>query len=332
MSLCWPVPAIYASSDRPSIERLATGYSNVNSLGGMFAWDDIAVFLALYRERTTGRAAKVLGCSQPTIVRRLASLEHELGLNLFDRTPSGLVPTDSAHGLLGPAERVERTICEFSTEVGSLAGTGLNIIRLTFLDHFERLLIPVLRNFRARWPGIQTELLASNRIYDLARGEADIGIRGRDRPTSDEIVVHDLPPTGWTVYASAHLTPEEVPNSPDEVAKHPLALIEGPPSHLPVFQWLASLPAHASTAMRCSNFSALKSALVSGAAVSALPCTIGDGDPELVRCFPPLEKWDIPIFLVARRAILRRPPARDLFDSIAAYFIEHPALLTGRRG
>jgi DNA-binding transcriptional LysR family regulator len=297
----------------------------------MFAWDDIAVFLALYRERTTGRAAKAIGCSQPTIVRRLASLEHGLGLNLFDRTPSGLVPTDAAHRLLGAAERVERTICEFTTEVGSVAGTGLNIIRLTFLDHFERLLIPVLRQFRARWPNVQTELLASNRIYDLARGEADIGIRGRERPASDEIVVHDMPPTGWTVYASAHLAADEIPHSPDEVADHPLALIEGSPSHLPVFQWLASLPAHSSKAIRCSNFSALKSALVSGAAVSALPCTIGDSDAELVRCFAPRQEWDIPIYLVARRAILRRPPARDLFDSIAAHFIEHPGLLTGRR-
>ncbi len=165
----------------------------------MFAWDDIAVFLALYRERTTGRAAKALGCSQPTIVRRLASLEHELGLNLFDRTPSGLVPTEHAHSLHSVAERVERSVCEFATEVGSLAGTGLNIIRLTFIDHFERLLIPVLRQFRTRWPSVQTELLASDRIYDLARGEADIGIRGRERPPGDELVVHELPPTGWTV-------------------------------------------------------------------------------------------------------------------------------------
>jgi DNA-binding transcriptional LysR family regulator len=298
----------------------------------MFAWDDIAVFLALYRERTTGRAAKAIGCSQPTIVRRLAALEHELGLNLFDRTPSGLVPTDAAHSLLAAAERVERTICEFTTEVGSLAGTGLNIIRLTFLDHFERLLIPVLRQFRTRWPGIQTELLASDRIYDLARGEADIGIRGRDRPASDEIVVHELPPTGWTVYASAHLTPEERPHARDEVAQYPLAMVEGSPSHLPVYRWLASLPAHSSTAMRCSNFRALRSALVSGAAVSALPCTMGDGDPELVRGFPPQEEWVIPIYLVARRAILRRPPARDLFDSIAAHFKAHPTLLTGERG
>ena len=298
----------------------------------MFAWDDIAVFLALYRERTTGRAAAALGCSQPTVVRRLATLEHQLGLSLFERTPTGLVPTDAAHSLLGQAERVERAVCEFTAEVGLLAGTGLNIIRLTFLDHFERLLIPVLRQFRSRWPGIQTELLASDRMYDLARGEADISIRGRERPTSDEIVVHELPPTGWTVYASAHLAADEVPHSPEEVAGHPLALVEGSPGHLPVYRWLESLPAHATTAMRCSNFRALRSALVSGAAVSALPCTIGDGDPELVRCFPPQEEWDIPIFLLARRAILRRPPARDLFDSIAAHFKAHPTLLTGERG
>jgi DNA-binding transcriptional LysR family regulator len=98
-----------------------------------------------------------------------------------------------------------------------------------------------------------------------------------------------------------------------------------------VYQWLQSLPAGKVTAIRCSNFRALRSALVSGAAVSALPCTVGDGDPDLVRCFAPLERWDVDIYLVGRRAVLRRPPARDLFDSIAAYFKKDPALLMGVR-
>lgn len=311
---------------------VAMGYADVNSWHSVFDWNSIAVFLALYRERTTGRAATALGCSQPTVVRRIAALEQALGLTLFDRTASGLVPTDAAHQLRDLAERVERDVCEFTAEVGSLAGTGLDTIRVTFLNHFERLLIPVLRQFRARWPDIRTELLASDRIYDLARGEADIAIRGRDRPTSDEVVVHELPPIGWTVYASVHVSPKERPHSPDEVAKLPLALVEGPPSQLPVYRWLASLPPHGSAAMHCSNFRALRSAIVSGAAVSALPCTIGDGDPELVRCFPPPEEFDIPVYLVARRTILRRPPGRDLFDSIAAHFRGYPTLLSGERG
>jgi len=297
----------------------------------MFSWDDIAVFLALYRESTTGRAAKALGVSQPTVTRRIAAFEQHVGLSLFERTPAGLVPTAAADELYQAAQGVERSVCELTADIDALTGAQLNIIRLTFIDHFERLLVPILRQFRERWPRVQTQLLASDRIYDLARGEADIGIRGRDRPTNEEIVVQQLPPTGWTIYASAHLPEEERPHLPGDVEHFPLALIDGSPRHLPVYQWLQSLPPGRVTAIRCSNFRALRSAVVSGAAVSALPCTVGDGDPELVRCFAPLEQWDVDIYLVGRRAVLRRPPARDLFDSIAAYFQKDPALLMGER-
>jgi len=298
----------------------------------MFAWDDIPIFLALYRERTTGRAAEALGVSQPTVVRRIAAFEHAVGLTLFERSPSGLVPTDAAHKLADQARSVERAVCEFSAEVGSLAGTGLDVIRLTFLDHFERLLVPVLREFRARWPTIQTELLASDQVYDLARGEADIGIRGREAPTSDEIVVHELPPCGWTLFASAHGDPADRPHSPAEVGAYPIALLESSAGRLPVYQWLKAQAGDRASPMRCSNYSALKSAIASGAAVSVLPCTVGIGDRDLVPCFPPMEEFDVRIFLIARRAILRRPPARELFDSIASYFQAHPTLLTGERG
>ena len=298
----------------------------------MFAWDDIAVFLALYRERTTGRAASALGVSQPTIVRRIAALEHALTLTLFERTPTGLTPTAAAHGLRALAEQVERSVCEFATEAGSQAGTGDNVIRLTFLDHFERLLVPVLRQFQAQWPSVQTELLASDRVYDLARGEADIGIRGRAAPNSDEIVVHELPPCGWTVFASAHSESSDRPHFPREVSNYPIALLDSSAGRLPVYQWLKAQAGERSSPIRCSNYSALKSAIASGAAVSVLPCTVGVGDRDLVACFPPMPEFDVPIYLIARRAILRRPPARNLFDSIASYFLEHPTLLTGERG
>ena len=296
----------------------------------MFAWDDIAVFLALYRERTTGRAAKALGISQPTVVRRIAALEQALDLHLFERNPTGLVPTGAAERLYPAAQRIERSVCELTAEVDTLTGAELDVIRLTFLDHFEQLLVPVLRAFRSRWPRVQTQLLASDHIYDLARGEVDIGVRGRHRPTSDEVVVHELPPSGWTIYAPRHMPDEERPSSPAEVGEHPIALIEGVPGTLPVYEWLASVTS-GRAALRCNNYRAIKSAIASGAALSALPCTIGDGDPDVVRCFAPLPEWDVPIFLVGRRAILRRPPARDLFDSIVAHFREHPEQLMGER-
>lgn len=298
----------------------------------MFAWDDIAVFLALYRERTTGRAAAILGCSQPTVVRRIAALEHALELTLFQRSPSGLQPTAAAEALVPAAEQVERSICGFTTEVSALSGAGEKEIRLTFLDHFERLLIPVLRDFRSRWPGVRTQLLASDRVHDLERGEADIAVRGRACPDSDELVVHQLPPTGWTVFASAQTSPGERPQSLDEVANYPIALIESPARDLPVYQWLQKQSGRAALAIHCSNYSALKSAIASGAAISVLPSTIGTSERDLVACFPPPEEFDVNIFLLARRTALRRPPVRDLFDSIAVYFRKNPGLLTGRPG
>lgn len=298
----------------------------------MFAWDDIAVFLALYRERTTGRAAAALGVSQPTVVRRIAALEQALGLNMFERTPTGLEPTAAARQLLAAAERIERGICEFTTEVDSLTQSGLKLIRLTLLDHFEQLMVPVLREFRSRWPAVHAELLPSDRIYDLSRGEADIAIRGREVPSSDELVVRELPPCGWAIYESAANCPESRPSTPDELRNHPLALVDGPPGKLAVYQWLATMVAPGQTPIRSSNFRALSSTIASGAAVSALPCTMGDSNPQLVRAFGPMAEFDVPIYLAARRSILRRPPARDLFEAIHSYFTQRPSLLTGDRG
>lgn len=298
----------------------------------MFAWDDLAVFLALYREGTTGRAAAILGCSQPTVVRRIAALEHALGFTLFDRSPTGLKPTEAAAALFPSACKVENAVCGFSTEVSALGGAGELEIRLTFLNHFERLLVPVLRDFRSRWPRVRTQLLAADRVYDLERGEADIAVRGRSFPDSDEIVVHQLPPTGWTIFASAESGPSERPSTPEDVRQFPIALLDSAAGQLPVYRWLEEQSEGGGHPMRCSNYSALKSAIASGSAISVLPWTIGFGERDIVPCFATMQHFDVDIFLIARRAALRRPPARDLFDSIASFFRSNPHLLTGRPG
>lgn len=297
----------------------------------MFAWDDIAVFLALHRERTTVRAAAAIGCSQPTVVRRIAALEQALGLTLFERTSTGFRPTEAAAKLMESAGRIERAVCEFTTEVDSLTGAGSDVIRLTLLDHFERLVVPVLRSFRERWPRLHIELLPTDRVYDLARGEADIAVRGRKVSKDDELVVRDLPPCGFAVYAAADHAPEERPRSPEQLKNFPLAFLDAPPNELPIYQWISRQIPAGTVAPRCHSFQALASTIAAGAAVGALPCTMGDSNPLLVRCFEPCDAFDVPVYLVARRAVLRRPPARDLFEALYRYFTERPELLMGKR-
>lgn len=295
-----------------------------------FSWDDIAVLLALHRERTTGRAASALGCSQPTVVRRIAALEAATGLTLFERTASGFEPTEAALALIPAAEAMEAAGFNLEAEIFAQRGDASQLVCLTLLDHFEVLLIPVLRQFRQRWPDVRVELLASDRIYDLARGEADIAIRGRSLPDDDAIVCHRLPDCAWTLYASNELPDADRPSDWEGARGHVLAFPDGAPGQLPVYRKLAEVASDGAGSLRCSNYNALRSLIMSGAALSALPVTVGDFDQSLVRCFPPPPEFDLPIYLLGRRVALRRPYMRQLYDQIADYFDTHPALLTGR--
>ena len=296
----------------------------------MLEWDNIKVFLALMRAGTTGRAAIELRCSQPTVVRRIAALEDAVGLSLFRRSSHGLEPTEAARVLAPVAERFETAGCEFETEAASLRGEASSVIRLTLLDHFESLIVPILRENRKRWPNVQVELLASDQILDVARGEADIAIRGRAQPDNDAIVYRQLPNCAWTVYAPAEMPAGERPTNLNELAGFVVAIPDGILGRLPVYQTLAELARDSGGVVRCSNYNSLRSAIISGNALGALPVTIGQFDSALATCFPLPEEFDAEIYLLGRRAALRRSYARALFDSIYDHLAGNPALLNGR--
>lgn len=65
-------------------------------------------FLAVVDNGATSAAANAIHVSQPTISVAVKSLEKELGGPLFERTPSGLVPTAAGRSLVGPARQVMR--------------------------------------------------------------------------------------------------------------------------------------------------------------------------------------------------------------------------------
>jgi DNA-binding transcriptional LysR family regulator len=75
-------------------------------------WDDTRVFLAVQRERTLRRAAKVVNLDQATVGRRLAALEHALGATLFLRTSDGYVLTPAGENALKSAEKMEQSANE----------------------------------------------------------------------------------------------------------------------------------------------------------------------------------------------------------------------------
>jgi DNA-binding transcriptional LysR family regulator len=58
-------------------------------------WDDLRIALSIAESGTLSGAAAKLQLSHPTLSRRLQLIEQRLGTRLFERTPSGLRPTEA---------------------------------------------------------------------------------------------------------------------------------------------------------------------------------------------------------------------------------------------
>jgi DNA-binding transcriptional LysR family regulator len=297
----------------------------------MFEWGDIRVFLSLARHGTTGRAAKDLGCSQPTVVRRIAALEESLGFPLFTRGPTGFDLTESGSRLLPAAERAASAMQGVTDALTSLRQVEREKIRVTLLDQWEGLMVPVIQQHRIRWPGVEVQMLTSYRRFDLGAGEADIALRAGASFDEEDVLTRRMPDVGWGIYVSRTLAEDRRPRSLEEVSRLPMAGGDGNLALLPAMQWFEGLAGPSGIAVRCNGFAAVRAAIIEGA-VGLLPCVAGGADAMLYPCFSPIDHLMVPTFLGARRNALQRPAVRDLFEALSHHIQGKAALMGGTGG
>ena len=166
-------------------------------------WDDLKVFLSLQRSPNIRAAAQRLGVSHSTVSRRLGALEAALGAKLFLRHADGLTPTETAHALLGPAERMESEAQRLQMELlgrdTSLAGR----LRLSVPPPLaQHVMMPILADFMQAYPAIDLEVISTIGFSDLDRQHADIAIRFQHNP-DPHLVGRRVPEVAYSVYASA---------------------------------------------------------------------------------------------------------------------------------
>jgi DNA-binding transcriptional LysR family regulator len=160
-------------------------------------WDEVRLFLALYRERTLADAGASVGLDASTLSRRLASLEEALDTRLFDRTREGLAPTEGAELLLPAAEEMAAAHARFLKDASGFERVAEGSVRLSVPPGLaESFIGRALVRLHALHPRIQIELDASIRFADLTRREADLAIRTR-RPQSGDLVSVKLGERRW---------------------------------------------------------------------------------------------------------------------------------------
>lgn len=170
-----------------------------------FAWNDVQLFLALYRARTMGRAADALKVDTSTVSRRLGVLETDLGTRLFDRGRNGLSPTDAAEDLLPAAEWAEEGMTQFARSVDGLEREIAGVVRIACPpDAAAVVLLPILDELSVRYPALELVLLPGEAVLDINRRQADIALRVV-RPAAGELLVRRLMDITWRPAAKSNL-------------------------------------------------------------------------------------------------------------------------------
>lgn len=284
-------------------------------------WDDVRVFLAVARYGSLRAAGRVLGLSQPTIGRRLASFEATFGgPTLFDRLPEGLRLNAAGDALMAAAEQLESAALalERRRAAGSPALSGT--VRVSVGEWAASFLAGCLADpsARALAPGITLELVESRETANLARREADLAVRHHP-PQSGNLYVSSLGSFACAVYRRRGSDSDAWVTYTEEQA------------HYPTARWVQERlrETGGGVALRASGMPMQLAAIRAGAGQGVLPCFAADADPLLERLTPPLPEVAAEYWVIVHRDLRRAACVRAVIDWIRQLFVEHRGNLAG---
>lgn len=158
----------------------------------MTDWDDLRVFLAVARGESLSAAGKVLKLDPATVGRRVARLEEALAARLFARSPQGYALTEEGQRLLVHAIRAEQAVVAANEEVRGAQGRLSGQIRIGAPDGVANFLLPqVTARICDDNPGLEVQIVALPRVFNLSKREADMAI-AVSRPAAGRLTAQRL--------------------------------------------------------------------------------------------------------------------------------------------
>lgn len=283
-----------------------------------FDWDLIRSFLAAMEHGSLLGAARALKSSQPTLGRRIAQLEAQLGTPLFERTGRGLRPTATALTLAASAQQMAHAAAQFSLratrERTDLSGT----VRLTASTTVATYLLPqVLAAMRQALPEIQVELVSSDAVSNLLRREADIALR-MVPPRQASLIARRVGQVTLGVYAHAdYLRRCGEPRQPEALLHHAMLGHDRDESIIQGFKAFGITLGAASFCVRCDDFVAYWQLLRAGIGIGFVADYVARTDAEVRPLLPQLKIPALPMWLAVHREIRGNPRIRAVYDHLS---------------
>jgi DNA-binding transcriptional LysR family regulator len=289
-------------------------------------WSQYRAFLAILREGSLSGAARDLGLAQPTLGRQIAELERALGAALFIRSPRGLTPTDVARDIAPYAEAMASAAGAMRRAATGGASAAAGVVRITASDMIGAEVLPgLLAAFHRAHRDVAIELVLSNRVEDLLRGDADIAVR-MVRPSQQALVVRHIGTVGLGLYAHRRYLEAVAPpaNLAALIENHALIGFDQETPYLRSL--LTRFPLTRDRfALRIDNDLGSLAAVRAGFGVGFVQHGIARRDPDLIPIFPSEIGFSLEIWLALHEDLRASRRLRLMMDHLAAGLTDYVA-------
>lgn len=244
--------------------------------------NSLHIFVNVARNGSFAAAARSAGTDPSLVSRAISGLEEELGFRLFQRTTRNLSLTEAGALYLTRVEVLLDELAAAHDEAYGLSADPQGRLRLTASTAFgQTCLLPLVPEFRKKYPGISLDLVLSDQNLDLVEENIDLAIRLAPRITGD-VICAKLFDVRYRVVASPdYIARSPALTKPDDLRKHECLMFALPDfqnawsfrnSETPLFE----VPVHGAITM--SNALGLRELMLTGLGPALLPDWLVDED------------------------------------------------------
>ena len=283
-----------------------------------FDWNQVRAFLATAEEGSLSAAARALKSTQPTVGRQVTALEEALGVTLFERAGRSFVITSAGQDLLehvkamgDAASRISMVASGQSQDVaGCVSITASELLAAGFLP-------PVIQKLRQDAPGIDIEIIASDRLEDLTRRDADIAIR-HVRPDQPDLIARQLPDFKAGFFASSdYIRKHGLPRTTDDLSGHHFLGPRDTKMMLGILDGYDVKIAPDQFTLRTDSGVVMWEMMRAGLGIAVLPDGLWPRTEGVKAVFCDIPKITFPVWLATHRELHTSRRIRIVFDALA---------------
>jgi DNA-binding transcriptional LysR family regulator len=293
-------------------------------------WDLCKTFVAVAEKGSLAAAARQLRSSHPTVGRKVAALERQLGTRLFARSDQGLSLTAQGRKFREHVDAMASAALRAESAVSATGRQARGVVKLsigaTLAAHW---LMPRMKNFLREHDHLQIEIITHPFPASVRRREADVVLRPVDAG-EENLVGRRIGRLGTGFYASRdYAGRRKLPERRDEWKGHSIIGFADRASNAELARWSDSITRHGTVVMRCSSQGDMLAAVRAGLGISALSCFVAAAHPDLVRVAPQKLTSVADLWLLAHPDLVDLPAVRAVIGFVTECARADRALLRG---